>query len=239
MNSTPIVYSVIIPVFNESRNIPILVEQIDVVLKSFGVGYEILMVNDQGTDNSYEVLELLRKQYLSLCPIYRQSSSGAGYALREGFQQAKGTIIITMDGDLSHDPKDIPILIQGLDEADMVCGSRYTKGGRAQLSFIRCLASQTFNWLIRQAIGIPIKDVTSNFRVFRREIIEKIVLQRGQLGVAIEIVIQAYLSGFSITERPINYRLRLHGISHSSFKQWLDYLKAFIDGAIMRWSKKF
>ncbi len=224
MNAS-IFYSVCIPVLNEGGNLAVLVPKLDDVLKSTAKPYEILILNDRGTDNSEIVLENLKKEFSDLHVIDRNSNPGPGYALREGFKRAQGEIIITMDGDLSHDPSDIPYLLEGLHEADMVCGSRYIKGGEGRLGWVRQIFSKIFNWLVQQCTGVPIQHATSNFRVFRRKIIETIVLDGGQFGIFIEIPIQTYRAGFPMTERPIHYCVRGTGRSHSSPRQWLDYVK--------------
>jgi len=234
MASSDAFYSAIVPVLNEAGNLRIFVEKLDSVLKNLGKPYEILIINDQGQDNSVAVLESLRIEFPYLRPVYRNTDPGSGFALREGFRQAKGEIIITLDGDLSHDPAEIPYLLQGLDESDMVCGSRYVKGGSAELEWHRQLVSKVFNWSLRQLIGIRIKDITSNFRVFRREVIEKIFLTQGQFGIFIEIPLKTHLAGFRITERPIHYHQREHGSSHSNYKQWQEYFKALNEAIKIR-----
>jgi glycosyltransferase involved in cell wall biosynthesis len=225
-----LIYSSVTPAKNEAKNLPELIERLDAVFKKLGEPYEIIVVNDNSTDDSKAVLESLRLRFPALKPIHRPAYPGVGNAIKEGLSAAKGNIIVTLDGDLSHDPAEIPALLKGLDTHDFVCGSRYIAGGKADMNFSRIILSGTFNFIFRTLIGLPVKDFSSGFRVYKRTVIEAIRLNGSQFGVYIEIPIKAHLAGFKLTERPITYHQRKFGTTQLNYlKQGPEYIKVALD----------
>ena len=235
-----ILYSTVTPARNESKNLPRLVASLNAVLGSLQAPYEMIIVNDNSTDDSKAVLEGLRSRFPFLKPIHRASKPGVGNAIREGLENAKGRTIITLDGDLSHDPAEIPLLLEGLDRCDMVCGSRYMSGGKADMGLSRIVISGAFNIIFRKLIGIPVKDFTSGFRVYKRTVIDTITLKGSQFGVYIEIPIKAHLAGFKLTEAPITYHKRKFGTTQLSYlKQGPEYLKVALEALSIKLNSLF
>jgi len=232
-------YSLVIPAHNESKNLSKLLKTAIVVFKKLGKKFEIIVVNDNSTDNSWNVLQDLKKEIRQLRVINRTTKPGVGYAIREGLYNAKGDIIITMDGDLSHDPKEIPNFLKLLNSYDMVCGSRYIQGGKASMAKSRILISGLFNIIFRSLIGVPVRDFTSGFRVYRSEVIKKIKLISKTFGIYIEIPIKAHLAGFKLTEIPIIYHKREFGKSNLNyFNQGPEYLKVVFSALKYKITKK-
>lgn len=223
-------YSLIIPAHNEAKNLPKLLEKAYSVLKNTKEKFEIIVVNDNSTDNSAEVLRNLKKKIKQLKVINRTANPGVGYAIREGLSNVRGDIIITVDGDLSHEPAEIPSFLKFLKGYDMVCGSRYIKGGKANMALSRIFVSGLFNFVFRNLIGIPIKDFTSGFRVYKTKVIKKINLKSKTFGIYIEIPLKAYLAGFKLIEIPITYHKREFGKSNLNyFRQGPEYLKVALE----------
>lgn len=223
-------YSLVIPAHNEAENLPKLLEKSFSVLKKTKEKFEIIVVNDNSTDNSDEVLKKLNEKIKRLRIVTRTKNPGAGYAIREGLSKVRGDIIITMDGDLSHDPAEIVNFLKFLKDYDMVCGSRYVKGGKAEMNYSRILVSGLFNFVFRKLLGIPVKDFTSGFRVFKAKIIDKIELKSKKFGIFIEISLKAHLAGFKLTEIPIIYHYRGFGKSNLNyFKQGPEYIKVALE----------
>ncbi|MEK6984016.1 MAG: glycosyltransferase [Nanoarchaeota archaeon] len=219
-------YSVVIPAHNESKNLAKLLDKAYKTLKNTNEKFEIIVVNDNSTDNSKKTLENLKKRIKQLKVITRTTDPGVGYAIREGLSNVKGEVTITMDGDLSHDPAEIPKLLKFLKDFDMVCGSRYAKGGSADMALSRIIVSGLFNLIFRNLVGIPIKDFTSGFRVCKTRVIKNIKLNSKTFGIYIEISLKAYLAGFKLTEIPITYHKRVFGKSNLNyFRQGPEYLK--------------
>lgn len=228
-------YSVVTPARNESPNLPILVKGVDEILKTLGAAYEIIVVNDNSRDDSAQVLEDLTKSFPALRPIHRLSNPGVGSTIREGLSNAQGEVIITLDSDLSHNPQEIPSLLKELDHYDMVCGSRYMEGGRADMNLSRTIISGTFNVIFRRILGVPVKDFTSGFRVYKRTVIDTIELKGKQFGVYIEIPLKSHLAGFKLTERPITYHKRQFGTTQLSYlKQGPEYLKVALEALLIK-----
>jgi len=219
-------YSVVIPAHNEEGNLEPLLNRLHEVLSRTKSPFEIIIVNDNSKDNSYALLKRLKMVYSELVLINRTSDPGVGNAIRAGLKSAKGQIIITLDGDLSHDPQEIPKLLKMLGTYDMVCGSRYIQGGSADMQASRKMVSGLFNLIFRFLIGIPVRDFTSGFRVYKRQIIDTINLRNPKFGIYIEIPFKAHLAGFKLTEIPITYHKRGKGASNLNyFIQGPEYLR--------------
>ncbi|MBI3231783.1 MAG: glycosyltransferase family 2 protein [Candidatus Doudnabacteria bacterium] len=125
--------SIIVPMKNEEKNCKPLADSIIKTVRKEKWKAELILVDDASDDKTPEILDSIAKKRNFIKIIHRRPPSGPGRALRAGFKAAKGDKIVTMDGDLSHDPGDMPKLVAGLASADMVCGSRNIKGGRADM----------------------------------------------------------------------------------------------------------
>jgi glycosyltransferase involved in cell wall biosynthesis len=232
-------YSLVIPAHNEARNLPKLLKKAALVLRKSKKKFEIIVVNDNSTDNSAEVLEKLKREIKELKVVTRRSKPGVGYALREGLAKASGNIIVTMDGDLSHNPGEIPSFLSLLKGCDMVCGSRYVKGGKADMACSRVVISGLFNIIFRGLIGIPVRDFTSGFRAYKKKVIKSIALKSRKFGIYIEIPIKAHLAGFKLREIPITYHKREFGKSNLNyFKQGPEYLRVVFEALLCRIFRK-
>lgn len=219
-------YSVVIPAHNEAGNLGKLVLNIYNILEGVGKPFEIVIVNDNSTDNSIEVLESMGKKIKELRYINRTKDPGVGHTIREGIKNAKGEVIIGLDGDLSHDPQQIPRFVDKIEDCDVVCGSRYMAGGNADMNPSRILISNTFNTIFRMILGLPVKDFTCGFRAYRSKIFKDMRLESTGFGIYIEIPIKAHLLGYKLKEVPITHNKRGHGRSNLGYlKQGPEYLK--------------
>ena len=233
-----IFYSVVVPAHNESRNLRKLVLGLKRVLSKTGKKFEIIIVNDNSTDDSLIVLKELKKSVHELIIVNRTSNPGVGNAIREGLNNVRGDIIITMDADLSHAPEEIPKFLNSFDDSDMICGSRYTKGGKADMTYSRILISGLFNLIFRKIIGIKVKDFTSGYRAYKSKVPKAIKLNSKKFGIYIEIPIKAHLAGFKLKEIPISYHKREFGSSNLNyFKQGPEYLKVVFEGLRMKFRR--
>jgi len=228
-------YSVVVPAYNEGENLKTLVPNLVKALKPFKKEFEIIIVNDNSKDNSFEVLTQLQKKYRQLKPIHRTKNEGVGIVIRQGLAAAKGNVIITLDGDNSHDPAQIPEFLNALKIYDMVCGSRYVEGGSAKLGIMRKAISGVFNLIFRNVIGLQIRDFTSGYRAYKRQIIDTIHLTGTGFGTYIEIPIKATLAGFKLGEVPIHYERRRHGESNLNYrKHGPEYVKIAVKAVIQK-----
>jgi glycosyltransferase involved in cell wall biosynthesis len=233
-------YSAVVPCHNESGNLEKLVGRLAEVMRKEGQPFEIIIVNDNSTDDSQQVLVRLKKKIPELKPINRTSNPGVGNAKRKGFSQARGKYIITMDGDLSHDPYELPKFLVLRDKYDIICGSRYISHGRAHMSWLRRLISGGFNLLFRLLIGIRVRDFTSGYRLINRRVLDRIRLESHGFGIYIEIPLKAHIYGFRLTEVPITYHKREYGTSNLSyFRQGPEYLKVGMKAFWLRLKRLF
>jgi dolichol-phosphate mannosyltransferase len=226
--------SVVIPAFNEEKNVKKLIEQIETVFINHKINGEIIFVNDNSTDNTSKIAHELRKIYSNLTVIDRTDGlNGPGRTQREGFKHVRGKIIITMDSDLSHDPREIPKFLRAITTTDIVCGSRYGLEGKAEMSFFRTLISKSYNFIFKSLLGIPVNDLTSGYRAYRYELIKSLELSSPGFGIYVEIPIKAYLKGYKFGEVPIYYHPRKKGKSKLSYiSQGPEYIKVILHGLL-------
>lgn len=215
--------SIIIPVYNEEENISVLYKSLVNVLESLGKSYEIIFVDDGSTDGTFQRLLQLKQELdshlgksSSLQPqtstrprlrlIRFKRNFGQTAAMQAGFDHVKGDIIISMDGDLQNDPKDIPKLIEKLGEGyDVVCGWRKDRKDKA---LTRIIPSKIANWLIALVTGVKIHDNGCSLKAFRSSIIKDTRIYSEMHRF---IPAMTTLSGANITEIVVNHHPRRFG----------------------------
>lgn len=213
--------SVVIPTFNEAKNLQVLLPKVQSVLNKLGCEYEIIIADAGSRDNTYDIV---KKNKAS---IFIQEKKGFGAAPKEAFVKCQGDFIITMDADLSHDPYIIKQLYQHRHNAEMVIASRYIRGGYANLPFIRKILSRLLNTVFCFILDFPLKDISSGFRLYKREMLEDLKIESNGFEIQEEIVVRAYMQGYFITEIPFHYLLRRSGQSKlKPIKCALAYLKS-------------
>ncbi len=227
--------TIVIPTYNERENISRLIPEIQRVLKDYGMkdSTTILIVDDNSPDGTGKLAEEMSKSYGNIQVLHRPGKLGLGSAYKEGFSHAikKGSdVIIQMDADLSHDPKYIPILLEGLQEGyDVVVGSRRVKGGGVvNWPLYRKLVSWVGNKMAAWLCGVKLRDSTSGYRAFKREALEKVDyknLKSEGYAFQIEMLFQCQRMGVKIGEKPIIFVDRRVGRSKLSFKEWLSFTK--------------
>lgn len=212
---------VLIPTYNESQNMRELVERIEAV----DPGLDILIIDDNSPDGTADIAADLQKTHPRLHLLRRPAKNGLGMAYREAYAwalQRPYEIIAQMDGDLSHQPEELPGMIAETEKADLVLGSRYIPGGRTDnWSKWRRRLSQIGNAYARIVTGVPLRDITSGFRVFRRKVPEKVMaMPQIAKGYAfqIEVLFRTHASGFSISETPICFKERTTGKTKINFR---------------------
>lgn len=212
---------IMIPTYNEAANIKRL---IPAILKKVPQ-VRILVVDDNSPDGTAEVVGKLKRKYpRRVFLLLRKRARGRGTAGIAGFKNIlnrKADVIVEMDADFSHHPRYLPQLLAEIEKYDVVLGSRFVLGGADRRWFIRHLITVLGNFYIRTVLGLSIRDCTSGYRAFRREVFEKINLDGLiSLGPSIvqEILYKADLLGFDIKEIPIVFVDRRQGKSKFDFK---------------------
>ena len=212
--------SAIIPTVNENENIIHLIPEIRKVLSGLTNYYEIIVVDGGSKDNTVDTARSLGAKTII------QKREGYGGALKDGFECAKGTYILTMDADLSHEPKFIKNMWESRQDAKIIIGSRYIPGGAAKMPFVRKLLSIILNLCFSRILSLPIKDLSSGFRLYHRHIISEIVLDGRNFEILEEILIKCIAQGYKIIEIPLIYVPRKSGRSKAKlFKFGVDLLK--------------
>jgi dolichol-phosphate mannosyltransferase len=201
--------SIILPVLNESDNLQVLLPRLRNVTAREGLSCEILVIDGGSTDGTCEVATACGARVMG------ERRRGYGGALETGFAGAQGAYVMTLDADLSHEPDFVVKLWRARTRADIIIASRYTHGGAAYTQISRRLLSRTLNLLMRRALSMPVRDMSSGFRLYRREVLNGIELEGRNFEVLEEILVKAYGLGFSVHEVPFTYFPREAGASHA------------------------
>jgi glycosyltransferase involved in cell wall biosynthesis len=200
--------SVIIPFYNEAQNIPVFFDELCQVLQDSGLTWEILAIDDGSLDTTFSLLKKEAVQRKKIKVLSFRRNFGQTAALSAGFDMAQGEIIITMDGDLQNDPRNIPALVAKLKEGyDIVSGWREK---RQDPFFSRRLPSMMANKLISWVTGVNLHDYGCTLKAFRQEVAKNIRLY-GELHRFIPAI--ASWMGVMIAEMPVNHRPRKFGRS--------------------------
>ncbi len=201
--------SIVIPIHNEEHSVLPLYDRLTAVLERLGKPYEIIFVDDASTDRSFELLSNLLETDPRLKVIRLRRNFGQTAALSAGFHEACGEIIISLDGDLQHDPADIPALLAKIEEGyDIASGWRKH---RVDNPLTRKLPSRIANWLMAKVSGVELRDFGTTFKAYRAEILKDINLY-GELHRFIPALAGIY--GARVAEVPIRNVPRAVGNSH-------------------------
>jgi glycosyltransferase involved in cell wall biosynthesis len=200
--------SIVIPIRNESPNIGPLYRELIQTLEASPRSFELIVIDDGSTDDSFEQLASLQASDPRLRVIRFRRNFGQTAAFAAGFAYARGRYIVTSDGDLQNDPRDIPHMIDGLEQGhDIVCGWRKNRKDRF---FNMRLPSMLANRLISWATGVRLHDYGCSLKVFRSEVVKPLRLY-GEMHRFLPAI--ASEMGVSITEVVVNHRARQHGQS--------------------------
>lgn len=201
------IYSVIVPLKNEQESLIPLHKELSNVLNTNHLEYEIIFIDDGSVDNSYKVLEEIKEKDKKVKLIKLRANFGKSYALDQGFKEAKGQTIITLDADLQDDPNEIPKLINKLNEGyDFVNGWRKKRSD----SLTKKLSSWLFNSGTSLISGVKLHDFNCGLKAFRKEVADELYL-RGELHRFMPVL--AAKNKFKVTEVIVNHRARKFGKS--------------------------
>ena len=201
--------SIVIPIHNEEPSILPLYDRLTAVLERLERPYEILFVDDASNDRSFDLLANLVETDAHLKVVRLRRNFGQTAALSAGFHEAKGNVVIAMDGDLQHAPEDIPALLEKIDAGyDIASGWRKN---RVDNAILRKLPSRIANWLMAKASGVDLRDFGTTFKAYRAEVLKDVNLY-GELHRFIPALASFY--GARIVEVPIRNTPRAAGDSH-------------------------
>jgi glycosyltransferase involved in cell wall biosynthesis/predicted SAM-dependent methyltransferase len=201
--------SVILPVVNERDNLRALIPRLAEIAEVFRLKYEIIVIDGGSADGTREIAAELGARVVS------ERQRGYAGALTTGIAEARGRYILTLDADLSHDPSFVAKMWRARERADIVIASRYVRGGVAYTDTIRRFSSYVLNWYLRGLLSVPIRDLSSGFRLYRREALENLELTSHNFEILEEILVKAWARGYSVIEVPFTYFPRGAGRSHA------------------------
>lgn len=224
----PIDMSLVVPVYNEEENLPILIPEMTEVLQGLGKSYEMIFVDDGSTDGSRALLKRMIAQDPQIRLLGFKRNCGETAAGAAGLREARGKIVITMDADLQNDPKDIPKMLDYLKNYDMVSGWREKREDSRIKRITSKIANGIRNWLSKESV----RDSGCTFRTYKRECLQNLKLYKGMHRFMPTLV---RMEGFRVIEIPISHRPRKFGVS--KYNTWNRMWRAFVDLLAVRWMK--
>lgn len=202
--------SLVFPAYNEGLNLRTLVESAFSNARKLTEDFEVIVVDDGSTDDTERILNLLKKEYGSnLTSIHLKPNKGYAAALRTGFKNSKKDLIFYSDSDNQFDFSEIPLLLEHINGNDMVIGYRRDRKD----NFLRLFLSKGYNIMIRVLFGLKVKDIDCAFKLFRRDIFDKIDIVLERVMVDTEILLKAKSLGMRMKEVGVTHLPRLKGSS--------------------------
>jgi glycosyltransferase involved in cell wall biosynthesis len=197
--------AVVVPAFNEAESLPELIERIDQAATGMGRTWEVWIIDDGSTDDTFAVVEKLAAARPQVHGLQFGRNFGKAAALAAGFRAASGTVVITMDADLQDDPAEIPALVGKIEEGyDLVSGWKQERKD----SFIKNKTSRVFNWFTSRMCGLKLHDFNCGLKAYRREVTQRVKIY-GEMHRYVPAL--AYLDGFRVAELPVKHFARKYG----------------------------
>ncbi len=214
--------SVVLPALDEEASLAALLPALKARLAAMAVSYELVVVDGGSKDRTAAVA---RERGAD---VIRQELPGLGGAFAAGFARARGGHVLVMDADGSHSPDDLPRLWERRGDAEIVIASRFVPGGAADMPRGRYWASRLLNAFTRLTLGLPARDASSGFRLYRRSAIAGLPIETRDFSVQQEVLARVLAAGGRCVEVPFHYLPRRGGESKASFTRFArSYLKMF------------
>jgi glycosyltransferase involved in cell wall biosynthesis len=221
-------FSVVVPVYNEEENLPVLIPQLMEVLGGLGKSYELIFVDDGSSDRSREIIKEMATRHQRIRLLGFKRNCGETAAGAAGLKEARGKVVITIDADLQNDPEDIPRMLEYLKDYDMVTGWRQKRDD----PWIKLVSSRIANAVRNRLSGETIRDSGCTFRVYKRECLQNLKLYKGMHRFMPTLV---KMEGFRVIEIPIAHHPRKFGAS--KYTTWNRMWRAFADLLVVKWMK--
>jgi uncharacterized protein (TIRG00374 family) len=236
--------SIIVPAHNEEENLHNLISELIPALEqdTQTQDFELVLVNDNSIDRTPAIIGELAKKDSRIRAVHRKETPGFGNAIKAGFRNATGDVIIPVMADLSDDPNDIPKLVRKIGEGyDIAYGSRFCEGGSTDgYPFFKMLANRAFNNTVRLLFGIRHKDITNAFKAYRKEVLDAIGIdniEANGFDITVEIPLKAHILGFRSAEVPVSWHGRKRGeaklkLSENGHRYGMRLLRMFVIGSL-------
>ena len=206
--TSPLDIAIVIPAWNERENLELLLPALREVIASLGLRAEIVVIDGGSHDGTREAAE--RRG----AGVRLQTERGYGGALLAGFAATTAPYIVTMDADLSHRPVFLEEFWKRRHEAELLIASRYIAGGSADMGWFRRLLSHLLNQTYSRVLALRLRDLSSGFRMYRREVLAGLTLEARDFDILEELLIRIAVAGWRIQEVPFHYMARSSGRSH-------------------------
>lgn len=221
--------AVVIPCLNEAENLEALLPRVRTVIGGFDLPAEVYVIDGGSTDGTVAAAERHGAR------VIRQRGTGYGGALKTAFEDIRADYLITLDADYSHHPAILKYLYAMRDRADIVIASRYISQGHAEMPFSRKILSRILNETFRRLLSIPVRDLSSGYRLYNRKTVATLNLNFSTYAVLQEILIKAFCEGYQVREIPFHYLPRRHGDTHARLWRFgRDYLAALRQMWVLR-----
>ncbi len=237
-----LLYSVLIPAYNEEKNIIPTIRSLAQELRSAGIPFEFVVVNDNSTDNTARIVEESKHEFPEINLVHNTPPGGMGRAVRCGLCHIKGDAVAIVMADLSDSPKDVVACYRKLEEGyDCAFGSRFMKGSKVTAyPTVKRVANRIGNKMIQVMFLTHHNDLTNAFKVYRRHVIESISpLLAAHFNITIEMSLSALIRGYSIAALPIDWSGRTWGSSNLRLREMgrrylCTLLKVWFEKALIR-----
>jgi glycosyltransferase involved in cell wall biosynthesis len=224
-------YSIVVPFHNEEENVTEMYDRVKAVMENVNETFEMVFVDDGSSDKTFALLQAMAAVDSRIVVVKLRRNFGQTSALAAGFDHASGDFVIAMDGDLQHEPSDIPAFIEKLNEGyDVVSGWRQS---RPENLLLRRIPSRIANWLMARLSGVAIHDFGTTFKAYRRDVLNQVALY-GELHRFIPALASA--QGARICEIPITCGARVAGVSHYGLSRTL---RVFFDLITIRFLLRY
>jgi glycosyltransferase involved in cell wall biosynthesis len=223
--------SVIVPAHNEEKIIGKTLSSLFKTLEKSKLNYEIVAVDDNSNDDTLKIMKSFARKSKKIKVVHkiseRKGPTGFGSALTFGFAHARGDVLIPFMGDLSDDPRDVIKLVKKIQEGyDIVCGSRFIKGGKAVgYPFLKFIAHKIYNKFFSFVFGLGLEDFSNAFKAYKRKIFDSMKIESKGFEFNAEVLLKAHILGYKIAEVPVSWYGRKQGLSKlGSFSPTLGFI---------------
>lgn len=233
--------SLIMPAYNEEKNIGRAIMRVREILDKCNYDYEIIIVDDGSKDRTKEIAYYYAKKDSRIKVVSYPKNMGKGYALKRGFKVSTGDVIVFMDSDMEIEPSLIPLYIEALRKADIAIGSKWHPKSEVNTILIRKFLSKAFNLLVRILVGIKVTDTQVGLKAFKRDVLEKLMkvqfVKRYTFDVEL-LAIASYL-GLRIIELPVAINLKKAFRPKEIWNMFIELIGITYRLKVSKWYQKF